>query len=350
MTRNASPSQRPAVMADVARVAGVSHQTVSRVLNDHPSVSTATRNRVLAAIEQLDYRPNSAARALVTRRTKVIGVVTFDTTLFGPASTLYGIEQAARRAGYFVSVAIVRDLDGDAVRQAVQRLTSQFVEGVVAIAPQRAAVDALRQAPSDLPLVVVEGGDGGGRPVVSVDQATGAKLVTRHLLDQGADSVWHIAGPADWLEAQGRIAGWKSELERDGIDPPEPLNGDWSPAAGYTNGQLLAERSDVRAVFVANDQMALGALRAFHERGVRVPADVLVAGFDANPESAYYTPPLTTVRQDFDAVGRRSIDLLLQRIANTSEAETTAVIPPELVVRQSTVGRLRDTARTAPTE
>ncbi|PRX49400.1 LacI family transcriptional regulator [Prauserella shujinwangii] len=345
MTRKVSSARRPAVMADVARLAGVSHQTVSRVLNRHPSVSPATRTRVLAAIDELDYRPNSAARALVTKRSKVIGVVSFDSTLFGPASTLYGIEQAARRAGYFVSVTSVKDLDGDDVQDALERLTRQSVEGVVIIAPQQATVDALRDAPAGLPLVVVEGGDGGGHPVVCVDQAEGARLATRHLLNQGAPTVWHIAGPADWLEAQNRVRGWRAELRSAGAEEPELLRGDWSPASGYANGQLLAERSDVRAVFVANDQMALGVLRAFHERGVRVPTDVLVAGFDDIPESAYFTPPLTTVRQDFDAVGRRSIDLLLHQIASTSDPDATAVVPPELVIRQSTVGTPRNRRR-----
>ncbi|SDP27488.1 transcriptional regulator, LacI family [Actinopolyspora xinjiangensis] len=342
MARNDTSPQRPAVMADVARLAGVSHQTVSRVLNEHPSVSPSTRSRILAAIDQLDYRPNSAARALVTRRTRVIGVVSFATTLFGPASTLYGIEQAARRAGYFVSVANVAETDENAIRAAVERLRNQFVEGVIAIAPQRVAVEALRRVNPELPLVVVEGGDGGGHPVVCVDQTEGARLVTRHLLEQGAESVWHVSGPVDWLEAQGRIAGWRAELERVGLARSDSLPGDWTPASGYANGQLLAERSEVRAVFVANDQMALGVLRAFHERGVRVPDDVLVAGFDDSPDSAYFTPPLTTVRQDFDAVGRRSMELLLQRIDGPAEAEASAVIPPELVVRQSTVGSPRE--------
>ncbi|EHR61863.1 LacI family DNA-binding transcriptional regulator [Saccharomonospora cyanea] len=351
MARNApprrSPRQRPAVMADVARLAGVSQQTVSRVLNHHPSVSPGTRTRVMAAIQELGYRPNSAARALVTKRTKVIGVVGFDTSLYGPASTLLGLEQAARSAGYFVSVASVRTPDGEAVEQALQRLTGQSVEGVVVIAPQRATVEALANAPADLPLVVVEGGDGNGRPVVCVDQVEGARLVTRHLLDQGAPTVWHVAGPTEWLEAQSRVEGWRRALRDAGVEPPEPLRGDWSPASGYSAGQLLAERSDVRAVFVANDQMALGVLRAFHERGVSVPDDVLVAGFDDIPESAYFTPPLTTVRQDFDAVGRRSIELLLELInggpAESTEAVGTAaaIVPPELVVRQSTVGRRR---------
>jgi len=345
MPTDIEPSPRPAVMADVARLAGVSHQTVSRVLNGHQSVAPATRSRVIAAIEQLGYRPNTAARALVTRRSKVIGVVSFDTTLYGPASTLYGIEQAARRAGYFVSVASVKTIDAHAVHEALDRLADQSVEGVIVIAPQRTAVGALAEVAPGLPVVVVEGGEGDGRPVVCVDQAEGARLVTRHLLEQGAPTVWHVAGPADWLEAEARVAGWREELERAGAPVPELLRGDWSPGSGYSNGQVLAERADVRAVFVGNDQMALGVLRAFHERGVRVPVDVLVAGFDDVPEAAYFTPPLTTVRQDFDAVGRRSIDLLLEQIVGADEPERGAVVQPELVVRQSSVGSPRGPRR-----
>lgn len=341
MNQKGLPARRQAVMADVARLAGVSHQTVSRVLNEHPSVSSATRTRVVAAMSELDYRPNSAARALVTKRSKVIGVVSCDTTLYGPASTLHSIEQAARRAGYFVSVASAKDSERESVRQALEQLTRQFVDGAVIIAPRRATVAALRDAPADLPMVVVEGGDGDGRPVVCVDQVAGARLVTRHLLDQGAPTVWHVAGPADWLEATARVEGWRAELRAAGAPEPELLRGDWSPASGYASGQLLAERSDVRAVFVGNDQMALGLLRAFHERGVRVPHDVLVAGFDDVPESAYFTPPLTTVRQDFDAVGRRSIELLLHHITDQPDPEDIVVVPPELIIRQSTVGAPR---------
>ncbi|MPZ70646.1 MAG: LacI family DNA-binding transcriptional regulator [Actinobacteria bacterium] len=332
---------RRAVMVDVARAAGVSHQTVSRVLNGHPSVAPATKARVYGAIEELGYRRNPAARALVTRRSHVIGVVSFGTTLYGPASTLFGIEQAASRAGYFVSVASLEAIDRQHVREAVARLSEQSVDGVVVIAPQQEAVDALSEVPAELPVVVVEGGEGAGRSLVCVDQAAGAALVTRHLLEQGAPTVWHVAGPVDWLEAQARTTGWRRELEDGGAKVPEPLHGDWSPASGYACGQVLAERADVRAVFVANDQMALGVLRAFHERGVRVPGDVLVAGFDDVPEAAYFTPPLTTIRQDFTAVGHRSIDLLLGQIDHGDQESRMEVVPPELVVRQSTIGQPR---------
>jgi DNA-binding LacI/PurR family transcriptional regulator len=301
---------------------------------------------VLKAIKDLGYRRNSAARALVTRRSQTLGVVSFDTTLYGPASTLFGIERAASEAGYFVSVATTKVLTVDTVREALDRLTRQSVDGIVVIAPVREAAEALSVLGDDLPVVVVEGGSAPGRASVRVDQEEGARLATRHLLDQGAATVWHVAGPADWLEAGSRLAGWRAELERARATIPDPLRGDWSPLSGYRAGQTLAARQGVDAVFVGNDQMALGVLRAFHEAGVRVPEDVLMTGFDDVPEAAFYTPPLTTVRQDFATVGRQCIDLLLEDIVGGRATERQSVVAPELVVRQSS---LRGPPPTSPT-
>ncbi len=322
-----------ATMHDVAEHVGVSHQTVSRVLNGHDAVSAQTRTRVLQAIEDLGYRRNTAARALVTRRSQVLGVVSFDTTLYGPASTLFGIEQAAREAGYFVSVASVKATTAGTVWAAVERLTDQNVDGVVVIAPLRTG-EPLSGLPAGLPAVVVDGRAASGASV-RVDQEAGGRLATRHLLDRGARTVWHLAGPADWFDAQGRLAGWRRELQRSGATVHRPLRGSWSASSGYEAGRRLARRDDLEAVFAGNDQMALGLLRAFHEAGIRVPRDVLVAGFDDVPEAAYYTPPLTTVRQDFAAVGRRSIELLLQQVGGGRRGDQQAVVPPELVVRMS---------------
>lgn len=333
-----SPPRAP-VMADVAQLAGVSHQTVSRVLNDHPNVRAGTRSRVLAAIEELGYRPNQSARALVTRRTKTVGVVAFDTTLFGPASTLLAIEQAARAAGYFVSIVSLRELNPDSVREAVEHLSLLSVEGLVIIAPQRSSTPALLGLPHHVPVVTVEGSHGIDIPVVCVDQRLGARRVTEHLLQLGHRTVWHIAGPSDWLEAQGRIEGWREVLASAGAPQPEPLVGDWSPLSGYRCGQVLAGQPNLTAVFVGNDQMALGMLRAFAEAGIRVPDDVSVAGFDDIPEADFFAPPLTTVRQDFAEVGRRSIDSLLQQMEHGSEPQSSVadvVVPPQLVVRRST--------------
>jgi DNA-binding LacI/PurR family transcriptional regulator len=326
---------QPPRMADVAQIAGVSHQTVSRVLNDHPAVRPETRERVLAAITTLGYRRNSAARALVTKRSETIGVISFDTTLFGPASTLYGIEQAAHLAGYYVSVASNKTISRATVLDGLQRLAAQSVEGFIVIAPQREAFAAVAELPRDVPVVVVEGRTASWAPVVSVDQIQGGRIATEHLLAQGAKTVWHISGPPDWLEAEGREVGWRAVLTEAGIEPPRVLRGDWTAGSGYRAGQQLARQTGVDAVFVGNDQMALGMLRAFHEGGVRVPDDVLVVGFDDVPEAAFFTPPLTTVRQDFIAVGRICIELLLRRINGDTSADVRSIVEPELIVRQS---------------
>ncbi|MEU4403607.1 LacI family DNA-binding transcriptional regulator [Streptosporangium sp. NPDC023963] len=324
-------------MADVATRAGVSHQTVSRVLNDHPNVRAETRARVLEAINELGYRRNMVARALVTRHTRTLGVVSFDTTLYGPASTVYGIEQAARAAGYFVSMVSLKTIDTAGVRDALGYLAEQSVDGIVVVAPQRSAAPALADVPTDIPVVAVEGSHAGEVSVVSVDQIEGARLATRHLLDLGHETVWHVAGPSDWLEADGRIEGWSEVLTAEGRPVPELLSGDWSPRSGYEAGLRLAATPGVTAVFVANDQMALGALRAFAELGVRVPEQISIVGFDDIPESEFFTPPLTTIRQDFGAVGKYSIEVLLRQMEAGAEwSHERHVVPPRFVARAST--------------
>ena len=332
--------QRRAVMADVARLAGVSYQTVSRVLHDSPDVKRSTRDRVLAAIQQLDYRPNPVARALVTGRSRTLGVVSFDTTLYGPASTLLGIEQAAHDAEHAVVIASLRALNRSTVVEAVERLVRQGVDGVVVVAPQRAAVDALRHVPRVVPVVAVEAGPDDSVPVAAVDQHAGAASATRHLLDLGHRTVWHVAGPEDWLEAEQRVAGWRAELQRAKAPVPPLLRGDWSARSGYEAAQRLVA-TDATAVFVANDQMALGLLRYLHEVGRETPRTLSVVGFDDIPEAAYFTPPLTTVRQDFAEVGRRCLRLLLAQIERRTPTCERVLVPPELVVRRSTAAALR---------
>jgi len=328
--------RRTAVMADVAKLAGVSHQTVSRVINDSTQVRPETKQRVLAAMRQLDYRPNPAARALVTGRSGTLGVVSFDTTLYGPASTLFAIEQAAHAAGYFITIVSLLVLDRTSVLGAVDRLRVQGVDGILVITPQEGAADALVNLPAGVPLVAVEAGRPNSVPLVAVDQFAGAVSATRLLLDLGHRTVSHLAGPRDFLEAQQRLDGWRATLEAAGAEVPPVLVGDWSPRSGYRIGQQLAEDPDVTAVFVANDQMALGVLRAMHERGREIPGELSVVGFDDIPEAQYFTPPLTTVRQDFSEMGRSSLRLLLELMQDTGQPPQRLTIAPELVVRRST--------------
>ena len=326
--------RRAAVMTDVAKLAGVSHQTVSRVLNGSPQVRPATRERVLVAMRELDYRPNSAARALVTGRSQTLGVVSFDTTLFGPASTLYAIERAAHDAGYFITIVSLEALDRASVLSAVERLRMQGVDGILVIAPLEGAGEALVALPRDLPLVAVEAGPADALPVVAVDQFAGAVLATRHLLELGHPTVAHIAGRPDFLEAAQRIDGWRSTLEAAGADVPPLLVGDWSPGSGYELGRQLVGKAS--AIFVANDQMALGVLRALHEADLEIPRQVSVVGFDDIPEAQYYTPPLTTVRQDFGEVGRQSLGLMLAMIESGAAPPVPEPVAPRLVLRSST--------------
>ena len=328
---------RPPVMADVARLAGVSHQTVSRVLNDHPNVRPPTRDKVLAAIRELAYRPNAAARTLVTRRTHTLGVISFDTMLYGPASMLYGFERAAHDA-YFVSIASLPALDRGSMLDAVDRFIGQGVEGIIVIATQDTAVAALAHVPGQVPLVAV--GCGTRAPVTSVaiDNTAGAAAATRYLLSRGHTTVHHIAGPPSHLDAQERADGWRQTLREAGAPEPAVLAGDWSASSGYELGCELASDPRLTAVFCGNDTMALGLMRAMSERRLRVPADVSIVGFDDVPEAGYFRPPLTTVRQDFGEVGRQALNTLIDRMSGAIAAGLRVRVAPELIIRASAAG------------
>jgi DNA-binding LacI/PurR family transcriptional regulator len=322
-------------MTDVATAAGVSHMTVSRVLNGTAPVSPATRARVEAALRRLGYRPNAAARALVTGRSGQLSVVFFDTTLYGPASALFAIEQAARRENYSVSILSLPQIDPASMTDAIARLRAQAVDGTIIVAPHTSASTALRTVPRDFPAIVVGGATAAGLPSVTLDQEAGARLATKHLLDLGHHTVWHVAGPEDWVDARGRLRGWRRTLQQAGVEVPNPLLGDWSARSGYEAGRRLAADNNVTAIFAANDQMALGVLRALAEVGRRVPRQVSVVGFDDIPEAPYFPAALTSVRQEFDLVGTQVVALLLRRMAGEATAART-VLPPTLIQRDST--------------
>jgi DNA-binding LacI/PurR family transcriptional regulator len=293
-------------------------------------------------MERLAYTPNSVARALVTGRSNTIGVVSFDTTLYGPVSTLLAIERAAHDAGYFIIIASVKLLDRASVADAVERLRRHRVDGILVIAPQQSAVDALEHVPANVPLVAVEAGPRNRVPVVMVDQRAGAVMATKHLLSLGHQTVWHVGGPRDFLESRERAEAWRRTLRQAGADTPAPVEGDWSAQSGYELGKRLTRERKLSAIFVANDQMALGVLRAMHEAGRAIPQEVSVVGFDDIPEAPFFTPPLTTIRQHFGEMGARGLRLLVRII----EAAASGVVQqrppreprvqPELIVRSST--------------
>ena len=326
---------RVPAMTDVARLAGVSHQTVSRVLNDHPNVREQTRLRVRAAIAELGYRPNRAARALVTGRSQLVGVVAQNSTLYGPASLLAAFEQAAAEAGFAVSVASVSVLDRRSIAGAVERHLDHRVAGIMVIAPVTTASEALDEVPAGVPLVTIDGDPASPRALVTVDQVAGARDATRCLLDAGHRTVWHVSGPAEWFDSAGRIDGWRQALRAAGAEVPPVVPADWSAASGYRAGQMLARMPEVTAVFAANDHLALGILRAMSERGRSVPRDVSLVGFDDVPEAGYFSPPLTTIRPDFGAVARAGLALLLRQVESGWPASERHTVAPTLVSRAS---------------
>jgi len=323
-----------ATLFDVAAEAGVSHQTVSRVVNGDPTVRPATKAKVDAAVEKLSYRPSLTARALASRKTRSIGLISTGFPFYGPSSTMHGFNGAARRAGYQVSMATLDGDDARAVQQAVDAFVGQAVAAIVLIAPDAEAVDVLRSSRVAVPLVTADSVAEDGHHAVSIDQAAGAELAVEHLASLGHRSVAHVAGPEAWMDGRDRERGWRDACERLGLDAGTLLRGDWTPASGHRLGLELAERGDVTAVFCANDQMALGAVHAFCDAGLEVPRDVSIVGFDDVPEAAHFLPPLTTVRQDFEALGRRIMDTVEAVLAG--DDETVDAVLPELVVRRST--------------
>lgn len=331
-----SGSDRPARMADVARVAGVSHQTVSRVLNDYPGIRPETRERVLAAITELGYRPNVAARMLASSRSKTVGVIAYGTGHFGPANILLGLQAAAEHTPYDLAQIALTEVSAESFHTAVGRMLEQRVEALVILVPHRPVLKLAQSVQVGIPLVVVEGDLSATPLTAGVNQVEGARLATRHLLDLGHDTVVHLAGPPDWVEAAVRRDAWRALLIEEGRTvPPLRWGGDWSARSGYRAGRLLAREREVTAVFAANDQMALGLIHALREAGRRVPDDVSVVGFDDLPESAYFSPPLTTVRQEFGELGRRVMDLVERVLAGENDA-SVPLVEPRLVVREST--------------
>ena len=323
-------------MEDVANVAGVSHQTVSRVLNDFPKIRPATRARVLAAIEELGYRRNTAARTLVTRRSGSIGVITAHMNHFGPASIMLGLESASRAAGYGLSLAGLPEISAASLRQAVDRVLDQAVEAVVIIVAHQAALALAQSLHIGVPLVVVEGDLSATPLTAGVDQIAGARLATNHLLDLGHRTVVHLPGPADWLEAAARREGWRMALQERGAAVPALMaEGDWTARSGYQSARAMLATSRPTAVFAANDQMALGLLLALNEAGLGVPDEVSVVGFDDTPESGYFSPPLTTVRQDFPELGKRVMALVL-RVLDGELNASMPLVEPSLTIRSST--------------
>lgn len=325
-------------MEDVARLAGVSHQTVSRVLNAHPHVSLRTRKRVEKAIAELRYRRNTAARSLVTRRSEIIGVLGSDMSEYGPANTLLGIQQAARNEGYFVSMASLNEVTPAAITDALEYFMMQAVDGIILIVPHEIMIESLRTVELSVPLAVVGSFENERFSGVAVNQWMGAHLAVQHLIELGHTAIAHLSGPPGWIDAAARIDGWRYAVTQAGLSDSALIQGDWSAESGYRAGLKLAATGIVTALFAANDQMALGALRAFSEVGLHVPRDISVVGYDDQPEAAYLIPPLTTVSQGFKELGARCMQMLLSDMKD-GHSSAALTVNPRLIARSSTTHR-----------
>jgi DNA-binding LacI/PurR family transcriptional regulator len=320
---------------DVARLAGVSYQTVSRVLNDSPSIKASTKQRVLDVIHEVGYRPNQAARALVTSRSRTIGVLSGQTTHYGPATSINAIEGAAREAGYRLSTTSIASGDYASIRSALDYLLSQSVEALVVLAPQVRVFEAIEELSINVPFVTLESSGRETGHSLSVDQVAGARMATRHLIDLGHTEIVHLSGPKDWIEADARMQGFLEELNSADLRTRAPILGDWTAHFGYYAGLELLRFRDFTGVFCGNDQMALGFTHACRDMGLDVPGDISIVGFDDIPEAAHFAPPLTTVRQNFAELGRRAVALLLNELGGET-VRGQEQITPELVVRSST--------------
>jgi DNA-binding LacI/PurR family transcriptional regulator len=328
--------KQQASVVDVAHRAGVSTQTVSRVINGSADVRTATRQRVVAAMNELEYRPNSAARALKRGSFRTIGVITLSLSSIGTMRTLEAIALHAARQDFAITLIPVTAPTQAGIQGAFSRMGELAVDGVIAIMEVHLLDAATVTLPPGVKAVVVDSDAGEQYSVVDTDQADGAQKAVRHLLDLGHDTVWHVAGPEGSFASDRRAAAWRAALITAGRTVVPVIRGDWSADSGYAAGLRLADEPRCTAVFAANDHMALGLLRAFREKGLSVPDDISLVGFDDVPEASSYTPPLTTVHQNFADVGNQCVDNVLQQIRTNTTKPGTTFVPTQLVLRQST--------------
>jgi DNA-binding LacI/PurR family transcriptional regulator len=323
-------------ITDVARLAGVSVTTVSRVLNGASQVSDRRRESVLSAIAELGYRPNEAARALVRGRQRMIGVLAANTERYGFAGSIRGIEEAARKQKILVTITVVESEDPDDVRSALDLVLSQPLTGIIGVAFEQSVSLALDQLPPSMPVVAVTLAEDGHPDLARtwIDDEEGGFLATSHLLEAGHETVHHLGH--DWVADRGRTAGYRRALESRGARVPEMVATGWTAEDGRRAVLEHLAGEDVTALFCFNDEIAMGAMRAFHELGRRVPEDVSVVGYDDTPLAAVWTPALSSVRIDFPELGRNAFELLTGMLADDGDRRAVVQLPPVFVQREST--------------
>lgn len=322
---------------DVARIAEVSYQTVSRVINEHPSVSPRTRTRVQKVIADLGYQPNMVAKSLAVNRSHTLAVLTFGMSHYGPTQMVLNIERTAKLLGYDLIFSAIDEASGDEIRKAMDSLTGRRVDGILAISPVVGiAYEDLIRLCHGIPLVQIDPEMGLDVPSVVVDQKYGSRLATEYLIELGHRRIAEISGPLNWFGAVARHRQWESSLLEAGLTPMKSVEGDWSAQSGYWAAQqLLDEDPGFTALVVGNDQMALGAIYALHERQRRVSEDVSVVGFDDIPEAAFFRPALTTIQQDFNELGAMGVRCLLEYIEAPDTPAQQHLLCPRLIIRDS---------------
>lgn len=339
---NGLGNRRPS-MNDVARLAGVSHQTVSRVLNGTGSVSEETQENVRRAIDELGYRPNFAARALVTRQSGLLGVITTTSVHYGPASMLLAVDIAAKALGILTVTTALESYTKEELKQATDKILSLGVDAIVFIEPRNTTINEFGILNFPIPVVAVMSPQVGKRigiPTAHIDQAAGVQAIIEHIINLGHTNIYHVMGETGWYAADIRATAYSYAMLNAGLIPKTVGGDSWDSECGYKIGLELMENKILpTAIFCANDSLALGVMSALRGEGIKIPEDISVVGFDDIPESAFFDPPLTTVRQDFWSIGKKIVSMLVEA-CKTGEAKIENVsLPVEIILRQSTAQR-----------
>lgn len=334
---------------DVAAAAGVSTQTVSRVINGRSNVAPETLARVQEVVRQTGYAPNMLARGLTQGRSHVLGVVAYGLEYFGPSRIVSAIERQAASMGYGISLNLILEPETDDVDHVLRGLYSRQVDGIIWAVPEVGNNRVWsRTKGADLPVpVILVGGMSGAAclPSIGIDNAAIGRLATEHLLAGGIRHVGIVTGPLTWWEAQQRLAGWRRTLQAAGraVEDSLIVEGDWTVSSGEQGlYRLLGACPQIDAVFASNDQMALGVLHAAHRLGRTVPDELSVVGVDNIAEASHFWPPLTTVHQPLSDAGVLAVEALDQLIRKSRQARGTqesaledCLLRPQLIVRES---------------
>ena len=340
-----------ATIKQVASAAGVSTQTVSRVINERPDVSPETRKRVQSVIEKMRYQPSALARSLISQRSFTLGVVTAGLKFIGPSRTLSGITNAVEEFGYSLLLKEQSRFDANNVAPIFQEFISRHVDGIIWAVPEVGENRSwVNKPPSDLniPIVYLTMEPKENISVVSTNNYLGGRMAMSHLLEQGYRHIGHISGPLDWWEARQRMSAWKDALEEVGLEIRDTdwVEGNWSPASGAQAIEKLFEQfPQMDSIFVANDQMAVSVIQAACQKNLRIPEDLGVVGFDNIAESAFFCPPLTTIQIDQYSVGKVAVEEMIKIIESSWQGQEptepkSIMLTPTLVVRQSSLRQI----------